>query len=122
MANVLLIDDHVDLRDVVTQLLEIHGHTVEYCATAGAALDALRCSTPDAVILDQRLPDMNGLELLKQLRRMMDHSALPIIVYSADDSDADEAMSAGADDFWLKGSDRLFEGIEQLGLRLNAAR
>ncbi len=119
MAHVLLVDDHADLRDVVAQMLEVHGHRVEICDSAEAALEALQAKLPDAIILDQRLPGMNGVELVKALRNNPRTAELQVIVYSADDSQAAAAKAAGASDFWLKGSDGLFEGIEGLGRELS---
>ncbi|MBC7783557.1 MAG: response regulator [Burkholderiales bacterium] len=114
MAKVLLIDDHADLRDVIEQLLKMHGHTVECRANADDALEDVRQTRPDVLIVDQRLPGMSGLELLRVIRRDQSLASLSVIICSADDSSRDEARLAGAQDFWVKGSEKLMEQIAQL--------
>jgi CheY-like chemotaxis protein len=119
MASVLLVDDHPDLREVVGQLLQIEGHEVRYSPSAEDALAELSRHPPDAVIVDHRLPGMSGLQLLARLRGGESTRHLPIIVYSADDTQRESARAAGADDFWLKGSEGLFEGVSRLADRLS---
>jgi CheY-like chemotaxis protein len=118
MATVLLVDDHPDLREVVGQLLEIHGHEVRYSPSAEDALQEVQRHRPDAMIVDQRLPGLSGMELLARLRSDPKTAKVPIVIYSADDSQREAAHQAGAYDFWLKGSESLFEGVAKLGERL----
>ena len=100
------------------QLLESHGHTVQCCLSSEAALATLAAEVPDVVIIDQRLPGMNGLELVKAIRTDSRATSLRLIVYSADDSVSERARAAGADAFWLKGSDQLFDSVDTLGRSL----
>jgi CheY-like chemotaxis protein len=120
MANVLLVDDHPDLRDVVTELLELHGHRVQVCVDGEAALAFLDREPPDAVIADDRLPGISGLELLRTIRSHPKLAKIPVIICSADDAPRVAAQQNGATDFWLKGSDVLFDGLERLGQRLQS--
>jgi CheY-like chemotaxis protein len=115
MAKVLLVDDHPDLRDVVTELLEMHGHRVQVCIDGEEALEHLARELPDAVIADDRLPGISGLELLRTIRRHPKLARIPVFICSADETPRDAAQQSGATDFWLKGSDVLFDGLEQLG-------
>jgi CheY-like chemotaxis protein len=120
MAHLLLVDDHPDLSEVVVELLQAHGHTVEMCGDAEAALSVLRDHRPDAVVVDQRLPGMTGIELVQRIRSNPKIAAVPVILCSADDTIAAEARAAGAQDFWLKGSDKLFDRVAQLAEILGA--
>ncbi len=119
MATVLLVDDHPDLADVLGQLLQIHGHEVSICHCAEEALRLMTTQTPDAIIIDERLPGLSGLEFLRLIRGDDRYCALPVILCSADRAPEADARNAGATEFWLKGSDQLFDGVERLGDRLS---
>jgi CheY-like chemotaxis protein len=118
MAVVLLVDDHADLRDVVGQMLSLHGHEVHFSESGEHAIASLSHCRPDVVIVDHRLPGISGIELLRRLRDDPVLQSLPVIMYSADDSLAESARRAGADDFWVKGSDGMFDGVARLAGRL----
>jgi CheY-like chemotaxis protein len=105
MANVLLVDDHPDLRDVVTELLELHGHRVQVCVDGEAAVALLDREPPDAVIADDRLPGISGVELLRTIRSHPRLATIPVIIFSAD-----EAPRVAV----------LFDGLERLGQRLQS--
>ena len=123
MATVLLIDDHADLRDVMKELLEMHGHDVRFAASGEEAYTTLQSGqVADVVIADQRLPGMTGIDFLQKVRRTLASSKLPVILCSADATLRDEALQAGVDDFWVKGSDQLFEQISNLQTKLEALR
>jgi CheY-like chemotaxis protein len=119
MAKVLVVDDHRDMREVVGHLLSLHGHSIEMAESGEDAWAQLLAATPDAVVVDQRLPGMSGMELLLRIRQNAKLAHLAVVVCSGDDSERDAAQSAGAYGFWLKGSDKMFEGLDQLGQSLN---
>lgn len=120
MAEVLLVDDHPDLREVVGELLQMHGHRIRTCTTGEDALEEMDQQVPDVAIVDQRLPGISGLELLRRIRDNPKLTSVSVILCSADDSNQDEARKAGAIDFWLKGSDRLFDAVAQLDATLKS--
>jgi len=68
MANILVVDDEVDIGEVVRRVLERTGHTVSVTHNAGAALDAVAREPPDVVITDVIMPKMHGVELIRTLR------------------------------------------------------
>ena len=68
MANVLLVDDEPDFVAAATEMLELHGHTVESAERLESARRLLGGPAPDVLLLDLMLPDGNGLELLDELR------------------------------------------------------
>lgn len=118
MAYVLLVDDHPDLVEVLTQLLTARGHTVECSHSAEDALARMDLARPDVIIADQRLPGMSGLDLIRAIRARPVEGEVPVVLCSADDSLAQEARRAGAMEFWVKGSEQLFEHVDQLAQRL----
>ncbi len=68
MANVLLVDDEPDFVAAATEMLQLHGHTVESAERLESARRLLGGAPPDVLLLDLMLPDGNGLELLEELR------------------------------------------------------
>jgi CheY-like chemotaxis protein len=114
MARIFLVDDHPDVREVMGHLLEMHGHKVEVITSGEAALQRLAGECPDVVIADQRLPGISGVDLLKNIRRDNRLANICCVLFSADDNMRDPALEAGANSFWLKGSDTLFDSIAQL--------
>ena len=101
-AAILLVDDNPDLLTLVTDNLRTAGYktvcTAADCAAARAAFAAHR---PDLMILDINLPDGNGLDLLRALRR---ESEVPVILLTANDLETDivAGLELGADDYITK--------------------
>lgn len=122
MGRILLVEDHRETREVLAQMLEIHGHAVDWAESAEGAWETLSRHIPDAIIADQRLPGMSGLALLDRMRRNARFRRIPVVICSGDDSQRDAALSAGAADFWIKGSDGMFESIAKLGEILERKR
>jgi CheY-like chemotaxis protein len=120
MSKILIVDDHPDAREVLGQMLELHGLTVDFAESGEFAWEGILQSPPDAIIIDQRLPGLSGMDLLKKIRETPTLSKLLVVLCSGDDFERDAAQSAGAWDFWLKGSDDIFEGVAKLTERLRA--
>ena len=101
MADVLVIEDDANIRDVVVYQLEAAGHRVRIAADGVAALEAFRAAEPDLVILDLMLPRLPGLDVLRVIRRESDS---PVIVLSARGREADKVagFELGADDYVTK--------------------
>jgi len=98
-ANILVVDDQDSIRHFVTKSLEEEGYAVRDCASIREAREALSHDLPDLAVLDLKLPDGTGIELLKEIKRMQ--SEVPVILMTAfgELETAVEAMSAGA--FWF---------------------
>jgi two-component system KDP operon response regulator KdpE len=99
--TVLVIDDEIQIRRLLRVTLEKNGYQVEEAATGEDGIgEAARCS-PDAVILDLGLPDMDGLTVLKRLREW---SQAPVLVVSARTREDDKitALDSGANDYVTK--------------------
>jgi DNA-binding response OmpR family regulator len=101
MASLLLIEDDPGIRAAVIRALADRGHVVRSAPNAMSGLQEAVASTPDLVILDLGLPDLDGVELLRMLRAV---SKVPVIVATARDEDAQvvRALDAGADDYVKK--------------------
>ncbi|HVU20055.1 MAG TPA: response regulator transcription factor, partial [Rhizomicrobium sp.] len=101
MANIALVDDDKNILASVSMLLEQEGYHIRTFSDGASALSALTATPPDLVILDIKMPRMDGLELLRRLRQSGD---LPVILLTSKDEEIDELMglNAGADDYIRK--------------------
>jgi DNA-binding response OmpR family regulator len=99
--RVLVVDDEPMVREVVTAYLERDGCKVTVADSGRAALEALRVSPPDLVVLDVMLPELDGLSVLTQLRRSSD---VPVILLTARTEEPDRVLGLelGADDYVVK--------------------
>jgi two-component system, OmpR family, KDP operon response regulator KdpE len=99
--RLLLIEDDETTRHAVAANLADHGYEVVEAADGGAAFRALDAGRPDMIVLDLGLPDVDGLAIIRRVRR---EAATPILVLSARGQEADKigALEAGADDYVTK--------------------
>ena len=106
--RVLAVDDEPQLVRGLRVILRNEGYRVDEATTKQEALDAVSVRPPDAIVLDLVLPDGNGIEVCKEIRRW---STVPILVLSAvgDEQQKVLALDAGADDYVTKpfGSEEL---------------
>ena len=100
--SVLVVDDEETLRRTCAQLLAAEGYRVIEESRGHAALDRVRQRAPDIVLLDLRLPDASGLELLPQLRSLAAEAKIILITAFATIDSAVEAVAAGAYDYLPK--------------------
>jgi signal transduction histidine kinase len=100
--RILVVDDDSDIRQLLVDRLQGEGFQVEAATNGHEALEALKVHTFDGVILDIGLPDINGLEVLQDLRRI--HPALPVIMITATEAEerAQTAIKHGATAYLLK--------------------
>ncbi|MEO8107175.1 MAG: response regulator transcription factor [Actinomycetes bacterium] len=114
MAQVLVVEDDPAIRTAVLRALDDLGHAVSSASDALSGLRTALETTPDIVILDLGLPDIDGSEMLRMLRAVSD---VPVIVATARDDDptAVRALNSGADDFLAKPF-----SAEQLDARIRA--
>ena len=100
-ARILVIDDEPQIRKFLRISLAANGYAVSEAANATDGIALARAEAPDLVILDLGLPDLDGVEVLRRLRK---RSAIPVIVLSARQQADDkvEALDEGADDYVSK--------------------
>jgi CheY-like chemotaxis protein len=102
---VLVVEDDRRSQELMAILLQDQGLTVEVAATGEQALDRLRERLPSAVVLDIRLPGIDGWEVLSRVRGNPRTARLPVLVVSILDERA-RALALGADDYLVKPVDR----------------
>lgn len=100
-THILVIEDEAAIRQFVRTSLVGHGYRMTEAATGAAGVFHAIMQTPDAVVLDLGLPDIDGLEVIRRIREF---SPMPIIVISARGQTRDEtgALNAGANDYLSK--------------------
>lgn len=103
MPKVLVVDDDKSLTSLLKTLLELEpeGFEVDVVATGDEALHRVQTVTPDVLMVDYHLKDMDGIELIQHLRSHPDFVYIPILMASGLDVER-EAMQAGANRFLLK--------------------
>src|SRR5438477_1707960 len=103
MATLLLIDDDPDLlRDRVSHVFPAPAHRVEIAQTAAEGLGRVAAACPNVILLDLRLPDQSGLDVLRQLRRIDARIPVVMVTVARSSDSAIEAMRHGAYDYLLK--------------------
>jgi len=114
MAVVHLVEDDQPIRATLARVLAGKGHEVRTSATGHEAIQALLEDPPDVVVLDLGLPDVDGVDVLRMLRSVLD---IPVIVATARDDEESivNVLDAGADDHVIKP----FSG-DQLDARIRA--
>ncbi len=103
--RILVVDDDPELQELVRVLLTHAGMEAIPAETAAAAAQVLRkLPLPDLVLLDMMLPDVSGLELLKQMRAKDVFDSLPVVILSAlaDPEQIRDGLKAGADRYITK--------------------
>ncbi|HEY8215670.1 MAG TPA: response regulator transcription factor [Acidimicrobiia bacterium] len=100
-GTIVVVDDEANIADLVGMYLEREGFRVLKCATGDAGLAAFQTHRPRLVVLDVGLPDIDGLEVCKRIRRT---SQVPVIFLTARDGEVDRVLGLelGADDYLTK--------------------
>ena len=95
--HILVVDDSEDMRDLLQRLLERAGYHVVLAEDGQASLTQAKLHHPDLVLMDLSLPDMDGWEAVRHLRKMPEFRTTPIIAVTAHVSpqEAERAMAAG---------------------------
>ena len=113
--RLLVVDDDRALRDVLRRALTLAGYDVRLAQSGAEALSQTSSVVPDAIVLDIGLPDIDGLEVCRLLRR--EGNRVPVLMLTARDAVADriDGLDAGADDYLVKPFD-----VDELKARLRA--
>ncbi len=101
MSLILLVEDARDLAQIIIQELESKGYRVQHAPDGDAALQLFQRAAPDLIILDWMLPKLDGLEVLRRIRR---DSVVPVLMLTARQEEIDRVMGleVGADDYLTK--------------------
>lgn len=115
---VLIVDDDQNLREYVRINLEAEGYVVREAASAAEGLVALGEESPDLILLDVMMPQVDGWEMLQQIHERTGVGAIPVVMFSGkiDERSAAEAEARGAQSFIGKPFDpsALIESTKQL--------
>ena len=113
--TILVVDDNVDVVIIVQTILEANGYEVRVAYGGAEALAQLAEHKPDLMILDIMMPEMNGLEVLEQMREIPSSAQIPVILLTAkgDDEDVLSGYQYGANYYMPKPftSEQLLYGI-----------
>jgi len=100
--RILLIDDDATFRQVLGSELSRRGHAVSVAATGSEAVEIAVREAPEVILLDLRLPDIDGLEVLKQLRERQVTSGVVVLTGHGTIDTAIQAIRLGAHDYLEK--------------------
>ena len=100
--KILLAEDTLDLNKVITSMLEMQGFVVDSAIDGAQALELALSNGYDGIILDIMMPKMNGLEVLKEIRRRNIVTPVLMLTAKAEVDDRVEGLDAGADDYLTK--------------------
>ena len=106
MAKILVVDDNAVVARVLARLLQQKGHHALVAGDGPAALGVAREQSPDLILLDMMMPDMDGLEVLRRLKADPNTASPPVILFSAVDDPkvVNTAPNLGASEYWVKAS------------------
>ena len=116
MAKILVVDDAAFMRMRCSKLLTENGHEVIEAGTGREAVEQYKRNSPDAVLLDITMPDMDGLTALKEIRAHDSDARVAMVTAMGQQSIVMEALEAGAKDFVVKpfDADRVLAAIKKL--------
>ena len=108
MAQVMIIDDEENLLESLKRVVSYEGYEVKLFSSGIKALDSLEELRPDAILLDVKMPEIDGFEVCRRIRanKNVYIKNIPIIMITGYCYEKDEILSAGADDFLEKPLDR----------------
>lgn len=100
-ATILYIEDNFDNRLLVRRVLEAEGYRVVEAEDGVEALDYLQSETPDLVLMDINLPEVDGYEMTKRLKQLPSMARVPVIAMTANvmKGDREKTIAAGCDGY-----------------------
>lgn len=118
MAKILIAEDERDIRELIEFALHFNGHDVLTAVDGVSAWELTRAEHPDLVLLDVRMPRMDGYELCRKIKRCEELRHIPVAFISAKGQEAEvrAGMDAGAAEYILKpfSMDQLIQAIARL--------
>ena len=96
--NVLVVDDDEDIRETIKFILTQAGFTVSLCSTGNDIFNTIERTSPDLILLDIRLGEMDGRIICKAIKSNPEIDSIPIIIVSAEDNLYNTILEVGAND------------------------
>ena len=109
----MIVEDDDSIREIVRRVLETDGHVAHVASDGAEGLERFSLSLPDLVMLDVKMPGMDGWETLQRLRQVSDCPVIMLTVFGATE-DIIKALDLGADDYLVKPF-----GVRELLARVN---
>ena len=102
--TVLIVEDEEDAAELFAEMMRVSGFRVLKTSSSAPAISMMNADKPDVVILDIMMPDISGLDVLRQMRLAPELSNIPVVVVSAKSMPADikNGMEAGASTYLTK--------------------
>jgi len=103
-VKILVLEDDNQIRETITEILQLHNYDVESAENGKAGLEKLKNYTPNIILCDIMMPVMSGMEFLSEIKHMDIFAKIPFIFLTAKVSREDmrEGMEMGADDYITK--------------------
>lgn len=123
MSRILVTDDSQVIRDLLGEFFAGHGYDVALACDAESARRSLRERRPQLILLDVRLPDVDGREFCRMLRSRPETRSIPVVLITGSEQDKVSGFQAGADDYVMKPLDlpELLERVRAVLRRAAAA-
>lgn len=102
--EILVVDDTPEMIDVVQAVLESEGYKVDGANGGKECLEKLKKKRPDLILLDLKMPGMDGWDVLREIRKNKETKSIPVMMYTTVDKNPDEDMlkERGVDDYIQK--------------------
>lgn len=102
LARVAIVDDDPSIVTALSRALRMENYDIQTYSDGSSALRAFQIETPDAIVLDLQLPDVDGIEICQRIRRAGDDVAILMLTARDAVNDRVEGLDAGADDYLVK--------------------
>ena len=99
LAKVLVVDDEKGVRDLLHRFLKANGYQAILASNGKEAIELAKSESPNAILLDFKMPGIDGVETCRRLRAEEQTRYIPVIMVTAFGTTETEATDAGADDF-----------------------
>ena len=100
--RILVVDDDLAVRRSIDRALRLEGYDVTTVGSGGEALESLSLHSPDALVLDLQLPDLDGLQVCRRMRNAGDDTPVLMLTARQEIDDRVQGLDAGADDYLIK--------------------
>ncbi|QOV91945.1 response regulator [Humisphaera borealis] len=116
MATVMVVEDADLVRETLTRLLRREGFEILAAHDGLEAMEMLRSTTPDVILLDVNMPDMDGIEMLEALQSSPQYQGVPVVMLTShgDTHTIRRAMQLGAKEFLVKATFSIGEMLESV--------
>jgi len=101
-GKILVIDDEIEICTLLMDFLKLQGFSVDYATSAHEGLEKFREQHPQLVLLDVRMPKMNGVEAIKEIRKIDRECGIIMVTAVVDKDITDKAVEMGVTDYIIK--------------------